>query len=208
MGLLSTMLSGAAYGTELGDMVHGPRAGQDGHFVMALDVAAFESADRFRARVDGVVRQIRDGRRVAGVDRLYAPGHLEAETEAGYRRDGIPLNAATVAGLRAEAERQGVDAAASRIGCLHGRGSPRAVSGAGTSRGRRSARRARRPRRPRARGPASTRSPVSAPRSKWGHTHQRPNRRAPSQTAMSSPQRKASTGRLRAGGRGAGGHPV
>lgn len=114
MGLLSTMLSGAAYGTELGDMVHGPRAGQDGHFVMALDVGAFESADRFRARVDGVVRQIRDGRRVAGIDRIHAPGHLEAETEARYRRDGIPLNAVTVDGLRAEAERQGVDAAALR----------------------------------------------------------------------------------------------
>jgi LDH2 family malate/lactate/ureidoglycolate dehydrogenase len=109
MGLLSTMLSGAAYGTELGDRVHGPRAGHDGHFVLALDVAAFESRDRFGARVDDVVRQIRDGRRAAGVERIYPPGHLEFETEARHRREGIPLNAGTVDGLRSEAVRQGLD---------------------------------------------------------------------------------------------------
>ena len=114
MGLLSTMLSGAAYGTELGDMVHGPRAGHDGHFVMALNVAAFEDVDRFKARVDGVVRQIHDGRRAAGVERVYPPGHLEVETEVRHRREGIPLNAATVDGLRAEAERHGIEAAALR----------------------------------------------------------------------------------------------
>jgi LDH2 family malate/lactate/ureidoglycolate dehydrogenase len=114
MGLLSTMLSGAAYGTELGDMVSGPRAGHDGHFVVALDVAAFEDVGRFKTRVDGVVRQIRESPRAPGVERIYPPGHLELETEARYRREGVPLNAVTVEGLRAEAERHGVEAAALR----------------------------------------------------------------------------------------------
>jgi LDH2 family malate/lactate/ureidoglycolate dehydrogenase len=36
MGLLSSMLSGAAYGTELGSMEEGPKAGRDGHFVAAI----------------------------------------------------------------------------------------------------------------------------------------------------------------------------
>jgi LDH2 family malate/lactate/ureidoglycolate dehydrogenase len=112
MGLLSTMLSGAAYGTELGDMVGRPRAGHDGHFVMALDVAAFEDMGRFKTRVDRVVRQIREGPRASGVERIYPPGHLELETEARYRREGIPLNAATVEGFRAEAARHGVEAVA------------------------------------------------------------------------------------------------
>jgi LDH2 family malate/lactate/ureidoglycolate dehydrogenase len=30
MGVLSTLLSGASYGTELGNMVDGPQAGKDG----------------------------------------------------------------------------------------------------------------------------------------------------------------------------------
>ena len=40
------MLSGAAYGTELGDMDNGPHAGEDGHFALALKVEAFEDVAR------------------------------------------------------------------------------------------------------------------------------------------------------------------
>lgn len=110
-GLLATMLSGASHGTELGNMVDGPRPGADGHFCLALRVAAFEDVPRFKARVDGVIRQIRDSRRAPGVARIYPPGHLEAETEARCRRDGIPLDAATLEGLRGAARRLGVAAA-------------------------------------------------------------------------------------------------
>jgi LDH2 family malate/lactate/ureidoglycolate dehydrogenase len=113
-GLLSTMLSGAAYGTELGDLANGPRPGADGHFCLALNVAAFEEPARFGARVDAAIRQIRHGRRAAGVDRIYAPGELEYENEARHRRDGIPLNDATLAGIAAAAEALGLDASALR----------------------------------------------------------------------------------------------
>lgn len=98
-GMLSSMLSGAAYGTELGNMVDGPKAGQDGHLMIAFQVEAFEDPWRFRERVDAAVRQIRTSRRVDGVEKVYAPGGLEAEIEAEYSRDGIPLNEATWRGL-------------------------------------------------------------------------------------------------------------
>ena len=67
---------------------------------MALNIAAFEDVARFKQRVDEIVRHIRTGRRVEGVDNLYAPGGLETDLEASYRRDGIPLNDATLDGLR------------------------------------------------------------------------------------------------------------
>src|SRR5262249_55035755 len=57
-GIFASMLSGASYGTELGSMEDGPRAGEDGHFVAALRVGAFEDVDRFKARVDAAIRQI------------------------------------------------------------------------------------------------------------------------------------------------------
>lgn len=98
-GLLSSLLSGAAYGTELGNMVDGPKAGQDGHLLMALNVAAFEEPARFRERVDSAVRQIRLSRRMDGVEKLYAPGGLEAEIAAQYAQHGIPLNEETWRGL-------------------------------------------------------------------------------------------------------------
>lgn len=99
-GLLASLLSGAAYGTELGNMVDGPKPGLDGHLFLALNIAAFEQPERFRARVDAAVRQIRNSRRMEGVEKLYAPGELEAEIEARYRRDGIPLNEDTLSKLK------------------------------------------------------------------------------------------------------------
>jgi LDH2 family malate/lactate/ureidoglycolate dehydrogenase len=109
MGIFASMLSGAAYGTELGSMEDGPQPGQDGHFVLAIKVAAFEDVDRFKARVDSAIRQLHAARRAPGVDRIYAPGELEFETEAAYRRDGIPLNALTLADLAIVARDLGVD---------------------------------------------------------------------------------------------------
>ena len=103
MGVLSSMLSGAAYGSELGNMEDGPTAGGDGHFVMAIDVGAFEEISRFKHRVDAAIRQIRDCRRVEGMSPPQAPGGLEHERRAQYRADGIPLNAVTLADLAATA---------------------------------------------------------------------------------------------------------
>jgi len=110
-GILSTLLSGAAYGTQLGNMVDGPHAGADGHFFMALGLAAFGDPAAFKRRVDDVVRQIHASAPAPGFARCYAPGALEAEYEARYSREGIPLNDATLAGVAAAARERGVDAA-------------------------------------------------------------------------------------------------
>ncbi len=110
MGILSALLSGAAYGTELGNFVDGPKAGRDGQFALAIHVAAFEDPDTFKSRVDGIVREIHRSRRAPGVERLWLPGERAAETERRYRREGVPITEATRQGLLAVAERTGVDA--------------------------------------------------------------------------------------------------
>lgn len=108
MGILSSMLSGAAYGTELGDMERGPTPGLDGHFFMAIEIAAFEDVSRFKARVDAAIRQIRGARLAPGFTAAYAPGALEAIAAERNRRDGIPLNAVTWADLERTARELGV----------------------------------------------------------------------------------------------------
>jgi len=107
-GMLASMLSGASFGTELGSLEEGPRPGQDGHLVAAIRIAAFEEVDRFKARVDGAIRQIRNCRPAPGFDRVCTPGQLEFEREAEYRRDGIPLNEVTLADIRGVAEELGL----------------------------------------------------------------------------------------------------
>jgi LDH2 family malate/lactate/ureidoglycolate dehydrogenase len=107
-GLLSSALSGAAYGTGLGNMIDGPRAGADGQFLMAIDIEAFCARDEFADRVSQAVRQIRESRRAAGTAALYAPGGLEAGIRKRYLADGIPLNEATIAGIDAVAAELGL----------------------------------------------------------------------------------------------------
>ncbi len=107
-GILSSLLSGAGYGLEVGNMKDGAVAGADGQFFMALDVAAFVDVETFKDRVDGIVRQAHASRRAPGVERLYVPGEIERELEAARLADGIPLNDATLADVAAAARRFGV----------------------------------------------------------------------------------------------------
>ena len=108
MGILSSLLSGAGYGTESGNMADGAIAGADGQFYMAINVACFEDIDRFKSRADDVVRQIRTSRRAQGTAALFAPGGLEEQTAARYREAGIPLNNETLADIRETAGQLGV----------------------------------------------------------------------------------------------------
>lgn len=108
-GMLSSFLSGAAYGTELGSMETGPEPGEDGHFVMAIRIDAFEDVHPFKARVDHAVRQIHACRLAPGFDRVYAPGEKEALTQEAYARDGIPLNDVTLDDLKHTADAVHVD---------------------------------------------------------------------------------------------------
>ena len=112
MGILSTLLSGAAYGTRLGDLVNGPLAGRDGHFMMALDVAAFTDVEEFKGEMDAVIAELRACRKAPGTERIYSPGELEHETAARYLAEGIPLNDETLAGVAAAARELGVDVGA------------------------------------------------------------------------------------------------
>jgi LDH2 family malate/lactate/ureidoglycolate dehydrogenase len=108
MGVLSSMLSGASYGTQLGDMYAGPRAGQDGHFVCAISVEAFEDTRRFKARIDEAIRELHACRLAPGFERVYAPGELEFLTEQTYRREGIPLTLESIDDMLSTARSLGV----------------------------------------------------------------------------------------------------
>ena len=111
-GILSTLLSGAGYGTESGNMVDGPIPGRDGQFYLALNVAAFEDVAAFRARMDRIIREYRSTRLAPGFRRVFVPGEMEAELERRQREVGVPLNEATIQGIREAAGRLGVDSSA------------------------------------------------------------------------------------------------
>jgi LDH2 family malate/lactate/ureidoglycolate dehydrogenase len=111
-GILSTLLSGAGYGSESGNMVDGPIPGRDGQFYLALNIAAFEDVATFKTRMDRIIREYRSTRLAPGFKRVFVPGEMEAELELRQRQEGVPLNEATVQGIRDIAARLGVDASA------------------------------------------------------------------------------------------------
>lgn len=112
VGMLSSFLSGAGYGTESGNMTEGAFAGRDGQFFIAIDIAAFVDPAEFRGRVDVAMAQVHGSARRAGVDRLLVPGEIETGVEEDYARSGILLSAGTLDGIAATASELGVDAGA------------------------------------------------------------------------------------------------
>ena len=110
MGIFSSMLSGAAYGTELGDMENGPIAGIDGQFFMAFNVSFFVDYDEFTERVDRAIQQVHETKKAPGVERVWMPGEREYETRIVNAEQGIPLGDETLGDLIATAKSAGVDA--------------------------------------------------------------------------------------------------
>jgi len=109
MGVMSSMLSGAAYGTELGDMESGPVSGTDGHFFMAMNVDFFVDFEEFTGRVDKAIQQVHNTRKAPGVDRIWMPGEREFETRVVNGREGIPLADETIRDLLDAAQSADVD---------------------------------------------------------------------------------------------------
>ena len=112
MGMIASLLSDAAYGSELGDLVHGALAGRDGHFCMAMNIAAFAPVEVVRARVDAILMEARNVRRIEGCDRVYTPGELGDELEARSASEGVPLHGEQIAGMLRAAQAAGADVAA------------------------------------------------------------------------------------------------
>jgi LDH2 family malate/lactate/ureidoglycolate dehydrogenase len=107
IGMLSSLLSGAAYGTESGNMTEGAKVGVDGHFFMAIDLAAFGEAEAVKGRVDAIAEEVHQSRRAEGTPRLFIPGEIEDEIEADYAANGILLARETVGGIRSVARTLG-----------------------------------------------------------------------------------------------------
>jgi LDH2 family malate/lactate/ureidoglycolate dehydrogenase len=92
IGLLSTMLSGAAFGSEVTDMYEDlERAQNVGHLFGVLPIACFEPIEIYKRRVDKAIREVRDVPRAPGVERIYLPGEREQILAEAQRRSGIPV---------------------------------------------------------------------------------------------------------------------
>jgi len=109
VGLLSTMLSGAFFGSEVTHMYDDLEHPQNiGHLFGVLPVHLFEQPETYRARMDKAIRDVRGVRPRAGVERIYLPGERERLLLAERRRWGIPVGRGVFEELAELGDRHGV----------------------------------------------------------------------------------------------------
>jgi L-2-hydroxycarboxylate dehydrogenase (NAD+) len=111
VGLLAGTLNGAAMGSEVVDFNHDDTSiTNTGQAIMAIDLSAFGDVAQFKARVDGLVRELRASERMPNIERIWLPGEQSHEKRLRNQRDGIPLPAALLAQLDTFARDLGIPA--------------------------------------------------------------------------------------------------
>ena len=100
IGLLAGTLGGAAMGKDVIDFNHDDDSVTNtGQAIAAIDISAFGDVADFKARVDALIRDIRNSSRMPGVDRIFVPGERSHANRTTRMRDGIPIAPALMRGL-------------------------------------------------------------------------------------------------------------
>ena len=112
LDILSGVLTGGPMGPEVTDLFTGPAETPQGlgHFVLALNIAAFMPVGHFKQRMDQRIRSIKDSERLPGVEEILMPGERELKLERQRRAKGIPLSVAVLEQVAAVAHEVGVGA--------------------------------------------------------------------------------------------------
>ena len=107
--MLSGVLAAATVAPHVGNLYDNPTGVQNlGHGFGAIRVEALAPYKEFAARMDALIRDVRESPRGLGVGRIYLPGEIEFELADRNRREGVPLAPPTVKDLRELGARLGV----------------------------------------------------------------------------------------------------
>jgi LDH2 family malate/lactate/ureidoglycolate dehydrogenase len=97
IGMLSTMLSGGAFGRDVTHLYDDFERPQNiGHLVGVLPIVSFVEVDEFKRRMDKGIREIKGARKRPGVAEIFLPGEREHRTLVERRKSGIPLADGTI----------------------------------------------------------------------------------------------------------------
>jgi L-2-hydroxycarboxylate dehydrogenase (NAD+) len=93
IGLLAGTLNGAAFGRELIDFNKDDTTPTNtGQVIVALDPARLSPLDRFKSSIDRAIREMRDSKRMPGVEHIRVPGEQSHATFVERSAAGVPLN--------------------------------------------------------------------------------------------------------------------
>src|SRR6202034_2504309 len=105
--LLCGVLTGSSLTGEVKNITDMSGPSKTGHMFIAIDIAKFDSVEKFKERINRIVLRIKALPSVDGGP-IYLPGEIELDLEKQRRVQGIPLSSEVIATLGELAERYGV----------------------------------------------------------------------------------------------------
>jgi LDH2 family malate/lactate/ureidoglycolate dehydrogenase len=100
LGLLCGPLNRAVFGRDVIDFnADDASETNTGHFIVALDIVRFLPLEDYKAEVDRHVRELKESKRLPGVDEIRMPGERRRACREERLRDGVPLAPVLVAQL-------------------------------------------------------------------------------------------------------------
>jgi L-2-hydroxycarboxylate dehydrogenase (NAD+) len=92
-GLLAGTLNGAAFGRDVIDFNKDDKTPTNtGQVIVALDISRFSPVEAFKRNVDEVIRQMRNSKKMHGVERIRLPGEQSHATWLERSATGVPMN--------------------------------------------------------------------------------------------------------------------
>lgn len=115
--VLAGVLVDASFGPHIGALYDNFKSPQGlGHLLGAIDVQTFDGVDRFKGRMDRLIREIRAVPRARSIERIYLPGEIEWLAEHRRRQEGIDLHPQTTRALETVADDLGLPVPWPRLG--------------------------------------------------------------------------------------------
>ncbi len=112
VGLLSSMLSDARFGSEIGETYYQADTPQNvGHLFGVLPISSFEDFAHYKQRIGKAIRDLKSVKKIPGVEEIYLPGEREYLLLQERHRTGIPLSPAVFEDLRQIGKRHGLELA-------------------------------------------------------------------------------------------------
>jgi LDH2 family malate/lactate/ureidoglycolate dehydrogenase len=106
--IFSAVLSGASYGTNVGQPSE-QRGADVGHFFAAVKIEAFRPMAEFKKDMDGLIQMMKTAPKAVGEDRIYIHGEKEFERAEQFADHGVPLLEEVVKMLKDGALRVGLE---------------------------------------------------------------------------------------------------
>jgi LDH2 family malate/lactate/ureidoglycolate dehydrogenase len=109
MDVFSGVLSGSAFAGHVTNPYDPSKPADVGHFLIAIKPDLFLSLEEFKERMDYLYQRVVESDKMHGVERIYFPGEIEQLTHEERLKNGIPLVAAEIEALDAEARLVGAN---------------------------------------------------------------------------------------------------